>query len=273
MLNNKYQSLKEILTEMGSVLVAYSGGTDSSLVLKVAFDILGDKVVALTAVSASLPASDRVEAGQIAQQIGARHILVDSDETSDPEYLANTPNRCFFCKKETYGKLTVYAQQHGFKYIVDGTNADDTGDFRPGRKAASEYHVRSPLLEAGFTKAEIRQLSRELGLPNWDKPAAACLSSRIPYGTPITLNALSQVERAEALLHGLGLRQLRVRHHGPVARIEAEPNDFAHLLEHRDEIVTTLKAIGYAYVSLDLAGFRSGSMNDVIQQTAENKGQ
>ena len=267
MRNEKYQKLEEILTSLGSILVAFSGGTDSSLVLKVAHDVLGDKAVAMTAVSASLPASERLEAGQIARQIGARHILVESDETSDPEYLANTPNRCFFCKKETYGKLTAYAEAHGFNVIVDGTNADDTGDYRPGRKAASEYHIRSPLLEAGFTKAEIRILSKELGLPNWDKPAAACLSSRIPYGTTITLETLSQVERAEALLHGLGLRQLRVRHHGSVARIEAEPEDFPRLLEHRNEIVTALKAIGYTFVSLDLAGFHSGSLNVGIQNT------
>ena len=273
MQNEKYLKLKEILAGMGSVLVAYSGGTDSSLVLKVAHDVLGDKVVAITAVSASLPASERVEAGQIASLIGAKHILVESAETMDPAYLENTPNRCFFCKKETYGKLTAYAGQHGFQTIVDGTNADDTGDYRPGRKAAKEFHVRSPLLEAGFTKAEIRSQSKELGLPNWDKPAAACLSSRIPYGTTITLEALSQVERAEALLHGLGLRQLRVRHHGAVARIEAEPQDFPRLLEHRDEVVTTLKAIGYTFVALDLAGFHSGSMNAGIQSTPEQAGQ
>ncbi len=262
----KYKQLQEILKTMGSAVVAYSGGTDSSLVLKVAHDVLGEKVIAMTAVSASLPTADRIEAGQIARQIGVRHILVDSDETSDPEYLANTPNRCFFCKNETYGKLSAFAGENGFQVIVDGTNADDTGDFRPGRKAASAFHVRSPLLEAGFSKAEIRQLSKELGLPNWNKPAAACLSSRIPYGTTITLEALSQVERAEALLHGLGLQQLRVRHHGPVARIEAEADDFPRLLEHRNEIVTALKAMGYTYVSLDLAGFRSGSMNEVIQR-------
>ena len=266
MQNIKHEKLKEILTSIGSLVVAYSGGTDSTLVLKVAHDVLGDKVIALTAVSASLPAAERIEAKQIARQIGAKHLLIESEETSNPDYLANTPNRCFFCKKETYGKLSAYAEQHGFQAIVDGTNADDTGDYRPGRQAAHDYGVRSPLLEAGFTKTEIRQLSKELGLPNWDKPAAACLSSRIPYGTTITLEALSQVERAEALLHGLGLRQLRVRHHGQVARIEAEPADFHLLLERRDEIVTALKAIGYAYITLDLAGFRSGSMNEVIQK-------
>ena len=270
MSNEKYQKLKEILAGMGSVLVAFSGGTDSSLVLKVARDVLGDKAIAMTAVSASLPTAERLEALQVARLIGARHILVDSEETSDPAYLANTPNRCFFCKKETYGKLSAYAEQHGFQTIVDGTNADDSGDYRPGRKAASEYHVRSPLLEAGFGKAEIRQLSKELGLPNWDKPAAACLSSRIPYGTTITLETLSQVERAEALLHGLGLRQLRVRHHGAVARIEAEPEDFARLLEHRQEIVTTMKAIGFTFIALDLAGFHSGSMNAGINANIQS---
>ena len=270
MQNEKYEKLKSILAGMGSVLVAYSGGTDSTLVLKVAHDVLGDDAVAMTAISASLPTADRSEAERLALQIGAKHILVKSDETSNPDYLANTPDRCFFCKNETYGKLAEYARQHGLRFIVDGTNADDTGDYRPGREAARRYGVRSPLLEAGFTKTEIRQLSKELGLPNWDKPAAACLSSRIPYGSPITLAALSQIERAEAFLHGLGLRQVRVRHHGPVARIEAEPGDFPRLMDRRDEVVAALKAAGYAYVSLDLAGFRSGSMNDVIRPSKES---
>jgi len=263
--NGKYKRLKEILVGMGSVLVAYSGGTDSTLVLKVAHDVLGDGAVAMTAVSASLPAADRIEAETIARQIGAEHLLVESSETSNSDYLANTPKRCFFCKQETYGKLSEYAHQHGLRFIVDGTNADDNGDYRPGREAARRYGVRSPLLEAELTKAEVRQLSRELGLPNWDKPAAACLSSRIPYGTPITLPALGQIERAESFLHGLGLRQVRVRHHGPVARIEAEPADLPILLDRRSEVVAALKAAGYTYVSLDLAGFRSGSMNDGIQ--------
>jgi len=268
MQNPKYDQLKQILADIGSVVVAYSGGTDSSLVLKVAHDLLGDRVVALTAVSASLPAAEREEAERIARQIGVRHVLIHSDETSDPEYLANTPNRCFFCKTETYGKLSEYANSHGFRTIVDGTNADDTGDFRPGRQAARDYAVRSPLLEAGFSKAEVRQLAQALGLPNWDKPAAACLSSRIPYGTTITLEALAQVERAEALLHGLGLRQLRVRHHGALARIEAEPVDFQVLLSQRESIVAALKSFGYLYVTFDLAGFRSGSMNDALQRPA-----
>jgi uncharacterized protein len=260
----KVQQLKNILAELGSVVVAYSGGTDSTLVLRVAREVLGDKAIAMTAVSASLAAADQAEAEEIARQIGARHILVETDETANPEYLANTPNRCFFCKTETYDKLTEYAQTNGYAALVDGTNADDVGDYRPGRQAARDHGVRSPLLEAGFTKAEIRALSKEYGLPNWDKPAAACLSSRIPYGTAITIPLLTQVERAEAMLRGLGIRQLRVRHHDQVARIEVEAGDFPTLLAHREEVVTALKAVGYNYVTLDLAGFRSGSMNETL---------
>jgi pyridinium-3,5-biscarboxylic acid mononucleotide sulfurtransferase len=260
----KYQKLTQILSDMGSVVVAYSGGTDSTLVLKIAHDILGDRAIAITAVSASLAAVDRIDALKIAQLIGARHILVDSDETTNPDYLANTPNRCFFCKTDTYDKLAAYAQAHGIQTIVDGTNADDAHDYRPGRQAAREHHVRSPLLEAGWTKTEIRQLAKELGLPNWDKPAAACLSSRVPYGTKINVQMLSQVERAEALLRSLGLRQIRVRHHDSIARIEVEPADFTRLIEHRDQIVTGFKALGYTFVTLDLAGFHSGSMNEML---------
>ena len=265
--NVKYSQLKKIITELGSsggIIIAYSGGTDSTLVLKIAHDVLGDHAIAMTAVSASLAATDRIEAQEIASLIGARHILVNTDETANPEYLANTSNRCFLCKTDTYDKLAAYAQAHGFHAIVDGTNADDAHDYRPGRKAANQHNVRSPLLEAGLTKAEIRELSKGLGLPNWEKPAAACLSSRIPYGTQITLQALSQVERAEALVHSLGLRQLRVRHHDSIARIEVEPDDFPLLLKHRQEIVNGLKSLGYTYVTLDLGGFRSGSMNETI---------
>ncbi len=268
MSGDEYDRLKAILARLGSVVVAYSGGTDSTLVLKVAHDALGDKAVAVTAVSASLASADRAESEQVARRIGARHVLIESEETSDPLYLANTPNRCFFCRKETYGRLAAYAREHGYSAVVDGTNADDAGDYRPGRQAARQHGVHSPLLEAGLTKADVRALARELGLPNWDKPAAACLSSRIPYGTTITLTALSQVERAEALLRGLGLRQLRVRAHDRVARIEVEPGDFARLLERRSEVVAGLKSIGYAFVTLDLAGFRSGSMNEALREPA-----
>jgi len=265
MRDEKYERLKQILGELGSVVVAFSGGTDSTLVLKVAHDVLGDGALAMTAVSASLAGADREEARALAESIGARHILFESGELASPEYQANTPNRCFFCKQATYGRMAEYAREHGARAIVDGTNADDRSDFRPGRKAAREYGVRSPLLESGFTKEEVRILARALGLPNWDKPAAACLSSRIPYGTPVSIAALSQIERAEAYLHGLGLQQVRVRHHDLVARIEAEPGDFPRLLEAREQVVASLKACGYAYVAMDLAGFRSGSLNETIR--------
>lgn len=262
---DKVQHLKNILTELGSVVVAYSGGTDSTLLLKVAHDTLGEKAIAVTAVSASLAAADQAEAEDIAGKIGIKHILLETEEIANPEYLANTPHRCFFCKTETYNKLVEYAQTNNFTAIVDGTNADDIGDHRPGRQAAKEHGVRSPLLEAGFNKADVRSLAKELGLPNWDKPSAACLSSRIPYGTKITVAILSQITRAEAMLRELGIRQLRVRHHDQIARIEIETDDFAKLLAHRAEVVTALKALGYTYVTLDLAGFKSGSLNETIK--------
>ncbi len=249
------------MIDLQSVAVAYSGGVDSSLLLKVAHDCLGNRAVAVTAVSPSLPAGELAEAQEIARTIGARHVLLTSHETEDERYLANSPNRCYFCKREVYAELSEFARRAGLHAIVDGTNADDATDHRPGRQAAQEHGVRSPLLEAGLTKAEIRQLARQMGLPNWDKPAAACLSSRIPYGTPITLDMLSQVERAEQALKQLGVRQVRVRHHGQVARIEVDPADFPTLLAQRESIVRQLEDIGFAYIALDLVGFRSGSLN------------
>jgi uncharacterized protein len=263
-MNKKLTHLQNTLTEMARVAVAYSAGIDSTLLLKVAHDTLGRNAIGITAVSASLPAHEKEEAAKLARQIGVRHVFVESHETEDERYLANPTNRCYFCKINTYDELIAYAQELGFEQMVDGTNADDVGDHRPGRQAAREHGIRSPLQEVGLTKAEIRQLARELGLPNWDKPAAACLSSRVPYGTLISTETLGQVEQAENALRGLGFRELRVRHHDQVARIEVPPADFQAVLAQSEAIVTALKAAGYHYVTLDLAGFRSGSMNEVL---------
>jgi len=265
-LDKKFENLKQILFHMESVVVAYSGGVDSTLLLKVAHDLLGERAVAVTAVSASLPAHELENAVKIADEIGARMVQIKSSEFDDPRYLANTPIRCFFCKSETYDLIINFAKNFNYGVVIDGTNSDDTGDHRPGRQAAYEHGVRSPLVEVGFTKTEVRALARNLGLRNWDKPAAACLSSRVPYGTKITTPILNQIEQAEFVLHRLGFSQLRVRHHNQVARIEIEPQDFEMVLAQRETITSSLKALGYLYITLDLDGFRSGSLNDSLKK-------
>lgn len=267
----KWNHLKELLHEMQSVLVAYSGGVDSSLVLHAAAEALGPNAVAVTADSETYPPGELAEATAFARSLGVAHQVLRTEELSCEEFASNPPERCYFCKKELYGKLEQMAKSRGIAFIVDGSNSDDVKDYRPGSRAAREHGVRSPLRESGFTKADVRACARMLNLPAWDKPSLACLSSRIPYGTRITPDILRRVQAAEDRLRSLGFRQVRVRHHGTTARIELDPADFSRLLAGGmpGTIAAELKNLGYTYVCLDLEGYRTGSMNEEIYRTPE----
>jgi len=269
----RYEKLRTILNEMGSVVIGFSGGVDSTFLSYTAHDVLGDKALAVTAVSPTLPESEEQDARDMAADIGIRHLVVHSTEFSDPEFVKNPKNRCYICKKIRFTALVDLAKQEGYHWVVDGGNVDDLGDFRPGMKALEEMAdaVRSPMIESGITKADIRALSRELGLRTWDKQSAACLASRIPYGVELTPQRLSMIDKAEQYIAPYIKGSLRVRYHGDVARIEVGEEEIPAILAHRKDIVQALRQCGFTYVSLDLGGYEMGSLNEVIETGEEDK--
>jgi uncharacterized protein len=275
-LSQKYDRLLDILRGLESVLVAFSGGVDSTFLARAAKEALGDKALLVTADSETYPASELAEAKRLANHLGMRHVVVETRELSNPEYARNSPSRCFFCKEELFTKLQPVALREGMRRLIYGANMDDLGDHRPGMEAARRMGVSAPLIEVGFWKAEIRELSREFGLPTWEKPSFACLSSRFQYGDAITPEKLRQVDAAEAFLRSLGFRQFRVRHHDRLARLEIAQEEMGRLWEDgiQDAIVARLTELGYLYVAVDLQGFRSGSANEALRlmQVLRGKG-
>jgi len=265
-LQAKYEALQQTLAEMGGVVIGFSGGVDSTFLLKVAHDVLNSQALAVIGISETYPEREYREALQLAKQIGVRTRVVHTEETDRRKFLENPPDRCYYCKTELFTKLRQIAAEEGLAHIADGTHAEDVRDFRPGLRALREQAVRSPLREVGLTKLEIRQLSQRLGLPTWDKPSFACLSSRFPYGFGIDKEKLKMVDAAENVLRDFSFRVFRVRHYGDTARIEVSPNEIARFADAalRAAIVKKLKELGYTYITLDLEGYRTGSMNEVL---------
>jgi uncharacterized protein len=267
-IDEKWDRLRSLLREMEMAVLAYSGGVDSSVLLRAASEILGQNLIAVTAISETYPPAELEPAKRFAASLGVRHRILTTEELVRDEFSRNAPDRCYHCKQELFSKLRQIADAEGFTCILDGSNIDDLRDYRPGRKAAAEFSVRSPLAEAGIAKQEVRDLARRMGLPMWDKPSLACLSSRIPYGTPITREVLKNIQAAEDVIRDLGIRQVRVRHHGNTARIEVEQEDLVRLAAGnvRQQIVDAFKNLGYIYICLDLEGYRTGSLNAVLEK-------